>query len=69
MFLVPVNTEQCVVIHKMMLGVLKGKNMNVSSILKQYQGHKNLGLSRLEDHSASFEQPKSVHSRELSDRV
>lgn len=33
------------------------------------QGHENLDLPRLEDHSATVKQAKLVHSGELSDRV
>lgn len=43
--------------------------MDVSSILKHYQVHKNLVLPRLKDHSAPVEQAESVHSGKLSDRV
>lgn len=53
----------------MMLNLMKGKNVNVSSILKQYQGHKNVGLPRLKDYSAPVKQTKSVALGELSDRV
>lgn len=52
-----------------MLNLMKGKNVNISSILKQYQGHKNMGLPRLEDYSAPIKQAKSVPLGELSDRV